>query len=175
MPIKEGIVSIRFTNKHEEIIKEMAEEQQIKPSKLIENITIQHIEVLHKCFKRQDLIIQRDEIKYLYNSFSKKQLDEWIELKYPKAVSSMQLFSPLMKSNEVSKVLRGWFKLNHNHLYYEDSNGWRVWKCNSDMGYNWLYVNAKVYSMMFESMQCKVKNFKVQNDGFEFHVEIPKN
>jgi len=173
MALKEEVISTRFTKQQLSNLKELAEKQGIKPSSLVESITTNFIDVLGKCFKRQDLIIQRDEIKLLYNRFNKNELDDWIEIKYPKTKSCMQLFAPEMKFKEISETWMSWFKLNNHYLYYEDLSGWRIWKCNSDMGYNWLYVNAKIYQKMFESVGCNIMDFKVKQDEFEFKVEIP--
>jgi len=173
--IKEKVLSIRLTKNQIDSLNDIANEGKIKTGKLMENITNDYINIFYKCFnKRHDLVIQRNEIKELYNRFEKDELDEWIEKKYPETVSCMQLFVPVFGFEKMSDTLMEWFKLNNHYLYYEDVDGWRTWKCISDMGYNWLYVNGKIYQKMFESIDCKITDFKTESDGFEFKVEIPK-
>ena len=154
--VKNEVVSVRFTTKHAKLLKNIANEQNISLSKLVEIISTNHVDVLGKCFKRQDIIMQREEIRKLYDNFSEDQLDKWIEDKFPKTLSCMKLFASIMEFNEISNVWMDWFKLNNHYLFYEDRNGWRTWRCNTDMGYNWLYVNGKIYLKMFESIGCQV-------------------
>jgi len=73
---KDEVFSLRFTTEHANSIKKIAPEQKISPTKTAENIINNYLEVLGKCFKRQDMIIQRTEIKELYNRFSKDELDK---------------------------------------------------------------------------------------------------
>ena len=175
MELKEAILSTRLTKHHRALLEIIASEQGIKTSALMENITTNFLDVFYKCFdKRHDVIIQRVEIKSLYNRFDKKQLDGWVDEKYPKTESCMRLFSPIMNFNEMSETWMGWFKLNNHHLFYEDLNDIRKWKCDGDMGYNWYYVHGKIYERMFELIKCKVSDLKVEQDGFEFKVIIPK-
>jgi len=74
--IKDEVFSLRFTKDHADSIRLAAKEQNISPSKAAENMIVNNIDVLNKCFKRQDLIIQRGEIKKLYSRFAKDELDE---------------------------------------------------------------------------------------------------
>lgn len=74
--IKDEVFSLRFTKERGNAIRLVAREQNISPTKAAENMIINNIDVLNKCFKRQDLIVQRGEIKKLYNKFSKEELDE---------------------------------------------------------------------------------------------------
>ena len=121
------------------------------------------------------MIIQRREMKKLYNRFSKDELDGWIEEKYDPTVSCMKLFSPMLKFEEMSQTMRNWFKQNGHHLYYDDKEGKRTIVCaNSDMGQNWLYVNGRIYFKMFKDANCTVENFQSDEESFEFTVEIPK-
>ena len=69
---KDEVFSLRFTKNHAETIKKLAHELNISPTKTAENIINNHIDVLEKCFKRQDMITQRKEIKQLYNRFEKE-------------------------------------------------------------------------------------------------------
>ena len=171
---KDEVFSLRFTPEHAKFIKSVAKEQNISPTKAIENILINHIDVLNKVFKRQDLIVQRVEIKKLYNRFSKTELDSWIETKYAPTVSCMQMFSPSLKFEEMTETMSRWFKQNGHHLYYDDNDGVRTIACaNSDMGYNWLYVNGMIYSKMFSDANYIISDFKSDDDGFEFKVKIP--
>jgi len=172
---KDEVFSLRFTKEHADHIKAIAKEQNISPTKAVENIVINDIEVLNKCFKRQDMIIQRKEIKKLYNKFSKKELDPWIKTKYEPTVSCMQLFSPMLKFEEMTETMTFWFKQNGNHLYYDDGDGVRTIVCaNSDMGYNWLYVNGMIYFKMFNDAKYPTFDFKSSDDEFKFKIQIPK-
>jgi hypothetical protein len=172
---KDEVFSLRFTKYHADAIRLAAKEQNISPSKSAENMIIHNIDVLNKCFKRQDLIIQRVEIKKLYNRFAKDELDNWVKEKYEPTVSCMQLFSPMLKFEEMTETMSVWFKQNGHHLYYDDQNGVRTIVCaNSDMGYNWLYVNGMIYFKMFNDAKNPTSDFKVNNDQFEFKVKIPK-
>ena len=54
---KGEVFSLRFTKDHANSIKKIAEEQHISPSKAAENLINYHLDVLNKCFKRQDLIM----------------------------------------------------------------------------------------------------------------------
>lgn len=172
---KDEVFSIRFTTEHSDLIKKIAHEQNISPTKTAENIINNYLDVLEKCFKRQDMIIQRKEIKELYNRFSKEELDKWIESKYPPTMSCMQLFSPMLKFEEMTETMFSWFKQNGHHLYYDDLDGVRTIVCaNSDMGYNWLYVNGVIYFRMFNDAKFITSGFKSDSEGFEFKVEIPK-
>lgn len=172
---KDEVFSLRFTKEHAKIIKTIAREQNISPTKSAENIITNYIEVLNKCFKRQDMIIQRQEMKKLYNMFSKKELDAWIKTKYEPTVSCMQLFSPMLKFEEMMNTMSVWFKQNGHHLYYDDSDGMRTIVCaNSDMGYNWLYVNGMIYFKMFGDAKYPTSDFKSSEDEFQFKVKIPK-
>lgn len=96
---------LRFTKDHATAIKKLAQEQDLSPTKTIENIVNNHLEVLDKCFKRQDMIIQRKEIKKLYNKFSKNELEGWIDEKYEPTVSCMKLFSPMLKFEEMTETM----------------------------------------------------------------------
>jgi len=60
---KDEVFSLRFTKNHADAIRLAAKEQNISPTKAAENMIINNIDILNKCFKRQDLIIQRAEIK----------------------------------------------------------------------------------------------------------------
>lgn len=172
---KDEVFSLRFTQKHAKFIKTIAKEQNISPTKAIENILVNYIDVLNKCFNRQDLIIQRGEIKKLYNRFSKEDLDSWIETKYEPTVSCMQLFSPMLKFEEMTETMSKWFKQNGHHLYYDDNDGIRTIACvNNDMGYNWLYVNGMIYFKMFNDAKYISSDFKSNDEEFEFKVQIPK-
>lgn len=171
---KDEVFSLRFTKDRADIIRKLAREQNISPTKTIENIVINNIEVLNKCFKRQDLIIQRSEIKKLYNRFSKDELDDWVAEKYQPTVSCMQLFSPMLKFDEMTSTMMSWYKQNGHHLYYDDADGYRTIVCaNSDMGANWLYVNGMIYFKMFNDANHNTSDFKSSNDHFEFKIKIP--
>ena len=173
--VKDEVFSLRFTKEQAQIIKNVAKEQNISPTKAAENMIKDNIEVLHKCFKRQDMIMQRGEIKKLYNRFVKEELDGWVKTKYEPTVSCMQLFSPLLNFEEMSETMTRWFKQNGHHLYYDDREGHRTWVCaNSDMGYNWLYVNGKIYFKMFDDAKYEASDFKSNDEEFEFKVKIPK-
>jgi len=170
---KDEVFSLRFTKDHATAIKKLAQEQDLSPTKTIENIVNNHLEVLDKCFKRQDMIIQRKEIKKLYNKFSKNELDSWIDEKYEPTVSCMKLFSPMLKFEEMTETMSRWFKQNGNHLYYDDKEGVRTIVCaNSDMGDNWLYVNGMIYFKMFNDAKHSTTDFKSDEDSFEFKVKI---
>jgi len=172
---KDEVFSLRFTKEHAESIKKMAQEQNMSPTKTAENIINDHIDVLGKCFKRQDMIIQRKEMKQLYNRFAKKELDGWIEEKYQPTVSCMKLFSPMLQFEEMTQTMASWFKQNGHHLYYDDNEDVRTIVCaNSDMGYNWLYVNGMIYFKMFNDAKHQTTDFKSDGDGFEFKVKIPQ-
>lgn len=172
---KDEVFSLRFTTEHANLIKKIAHEQKISPTKTAENIINNYLEVLWKCFKRQDMITQRAEIKELYNRFSKDDLDKWIERKYQPTVSCMQLFSPMLKFEEMAETMFNWFKQNGHHLYYDDIDGIRTIVCaNSDMGYNWLYVNGVIYFRIFNDAKFTTSDFKSNSEGFEFKVEIPE-
>lgn len=172
--IKNEVFSLRFTKDHANSIKKIAEEQDVSPTKIAENIINNYLEVLDKCFKRQDMIIQRGEIKKLYNRFSKDELDTWVKTKYGPTVSCMQLFSPMLDFAGMTKTMSIWFKQNGHHLYYDDENGIRTIVCiNSDMGYNWLYVNGMIYFKMFNDANHLATDFKSNKDGFEFKIQIP--
>jgi|APSaa5957512622_1039677.scaffolds.fasta_scaffold105291_1 hypothetical protein len=172
---KDEVFSLRFTKDHAALIKSLAKEQNLSPTKTAENIINNHIDVLSKCFKRQDMIIQRAEIKKLYNKFSKKELDPWIKTKYEPTVSCMQLFSPMLQFEEMIDTMSIWFKQNGHHLYYDDKDGVRTIVCaNSDMGYNWLYVNGMIYYKMFNDAKYYTSDFKSTDDEFEFKIKIPK-
>lgn len=169
---KDEVFSLRFTTNHADTIKKIAKEQDISPSKTLENIVNNHIEILEKCFKRQDMIMQRVEIKKLYNKFSEDELDEWIKTKYGPTVSCMQLFSPMLKFEEMTETMSRWFKQNGHHLYYDDDDGVRTIVCaNSDMGYNWLYVNGMIYFKMFDDAKHMTSDFKSDSEGFEFKIK----
>lgn len=170
---KDEVFSLRFTKDHATSIKKLAQEQDLSPTKTIENIVNNHLEVLDKCFKRQDMIIQRKEIKKLYNKFYKNELDSWIDEKYEPTVSCMKLFSPMLKFEEMTETMSRWFKQNGNHLYYDDKDGVRTIVCaNSDMGNNWLYVNGMIYFKMFNDAKHSTTDFKSDEDSFEFKVKI---
>lgn len=170
---KDEVFSLRFTKDHATSIKKLAQEHDLSPTKTIENIVNNHLEVLDKCFKRQDMIIQRKEIKKLYNKFSKNELDSWIDEKYEPTVSCMKLFSPMLKFEEMTETMSRWFKQNGNHLYYDDKEGIRTIVCaNSDMGNNWLYVNGMIYFKMFNDAKYSTTDFKSDEDSFEFKVKI---
>jgi len=172
---KNEVFSLRFTKEHADSIKKIAQEQNSSPTKAIENIINNHLEVLEKCFKRQDMIVQRSEIKKLYNKFTEKELDEWIETKYQPTVSCMQLFSPMLKFEEMVNTMLIWFKQNGHHLYYDDKEEIRTIACaNSDMGHNWLYVNAMIYFKMFNDAKYASDGFKSDQESFEFKIKIPK-
>ena len=49
---KDEVFSLRFTKEHANLIKSMAVEEGISPTKAIQNIVHNHIEVMAKCFKR---------------------------------------------------------------------------------------------------------------------------
>ena len=171
---KDEVFSLRFTKEHANSIKKIAAEQEISPTKIAENIINNYLDVLDKCFKRQDMIIQRGEIKKLYNRFSKDELNAWVKTKYEPTVSCMQLFSPMLDFEEMTKTMSIWFKQNGHHLYYDDENGIRTIVCaNSDMGYNWLYVNGMIYFKMFNDANHSTTDFKSNKEGFEFKIKIP--
>ena len=171
---KDDVFSIRFTREHADSIKKLAHELNLSPTKTAENIITNHLNILAKCFKRQDMIIQRIEIKKLYNRFEKKELDNWIKTKYEPTVSCMQLFSPMLKFEEMTETMSIWFKQNGHHMYFDDKDGVRTIVCaNSDMGYNWLYVNGMVYFKMFNDAKHKTTDFKSNENNFEFKVKIP--
>jgi len=172
---KDEVYSLRFTKDHSELIKKLAHELDSSPTKTAENIINNYLNVLTKCFKRQDMIVQRAEIKKLYNRFEKKELDDWIKTKYEPTVSCMQLFSPMLKFDEMTETMASWFKQNGHHLYYDDNEGVRTISCaNSDMGYNWLYVNGMIYSKMFNDAKHKTMDFKSDENNFEFKIVIPQ-
>ncbi len=172
---KGEVFSLRFTKDHANSIRKIAHEDDLSPTKAVENIVNNHLDILDKCFKRQDMIIQRDEIKKLYNRFSEKELGNWIETKYEPTVSCMQLFSPMLKFEEMTETVLKWFKQNGNHLYFDDRDGVRTIVCaNSDMGYNWLYVNGMIYFKMFNDAKHLTTDFKSNKENFEFKVKIPK-
>jgi len=172
---KDDVFSLRFTKEHANAIKLAAKEQNVSPTKAAENMIISSIEVLNKCFRRQDLIIQRGEIKKLYNRFAKDELDKWVKEKYEPTVSCMRLFSPMLKFEEMLETIVVWFKQNGHHLYYDDHDKTRTIVCaNSDMGYNWLYVHGMIYFKMFDDAKYSTTDFKSNNEGFEFKVKIPK-
>ena len=172
---KDEVFSLRFTKKHADAIRAAAREQNISPTKAAQNMIIHNIDVLNKCFKRQDLIIQRGEIKKLYSRFAKDELDKWVDEKYQPTVSCMQLFSPMMQFEEMTQTMTSWFKQNGHHLYYDDSEGYRTIVCaNSDMGENWLYVNGMIYFKMFADAKNPTSDFLSDSDHFEFKVKIPK-
>ena len=175
MQTKDEVFSLRFRKKHADAIRQTAREQNISPTKAAENMIVHNIDVLNKCFKRQDLIVQRGEIKKLYNRFTKKDLDKWVNEKYQPTVSCMQLFSPMLQFEEMTQTMSSWFKQNGHHLYYDDEEGFRTIVCaNSDMGYNWLYVHGQIYFKMFNDAKYPTNNFKSDNEHFEFNVKIPK-
>lgn len=158
---KDEVFSLRFTKDHAKSIKKVADEQNLSPTKTAENIINNHLDVLDKCFKRQDMIIQRKEMKQLYNRFAKKELDGWIKTKYEPTVSCMQLFSPMLKFEEMAETMSSWFKQNGHHLYFDDAGGFRTIVCaNSDMGYNWLYVNGMIYfkCLMMQNTKLVILN-----------------
>jgi len=170
---KDEVFSIRFTKDHANSIRKIAEDQKISPTKAAENIINNHLDILDKCFKRQDMIMQRGEIKKLYNRFSKDELDEWIKTKYESTVSCMQLFSPMLNFEEMTEIMSVWFKQNGHHLYYDDDDGIRTIVCsNSDMGYNWLYVNGMIYFQMFNNAHHSTTDFKSNKESFEFKIKI---
>ena len=170
--IKDEVFSLRFTKEHSESIKKLAHELNISPTKTAENIVNNHLDVLAKCWKRQDMIVQRAEIKKLYNKFKKEELEDWIKTKYEPTVSCMQLFSPMLKFEEMIETMTSWFKQNGHHLYYDDKENIRTIVCaNSDMGYNWLYVNGMIYFKMFNDAKHKTSDFKSDESNFEFKVE----
>ena len=72
---KGEVFSLRFTKDHANSIKKIAHEHNLSPTKAAENMINNHLDILSKCFKRQDMIIQLEEIKKLYNRFSKNELD----------------------------------------------------------------------------------------------------
>lgn len=173
--IKDEVFSLRFTKDHAELIKKLANELNISPTKTTENIVNNHLDILAKCWKRQDMIVQRVEIKKLYNRFKKEELDEWIETKYKPTVSCMELFSPMLKFDEMIETMVLWFKQNGHNLYYDDKDRVRTIVCaNSDMGFNWLYVNGMIYFKMFNEAKHKTTDFKSDEGNFEFKVEIPQ-
>ena len=175
MQIKEEVFSLRFTKNHGDAIRQAAKEQNISPTKAAENMIIHNIDVLNKCFKRQDMIIQRGEIKKLYNRFAKKELDKWVDEKYEPTVSCMQLFSPMLQFEEMTQTMSSWFKQNGHNLYYDDNDGIRTIVCaNSDMGYNWLYVHGMIYFKMFNDAKYPTSEFKSNDEEFTFKVIIPK-
>ena len=102
---KDEVFSLRFTKIHSESIKKLAHELNLSPTKTAENIINNHLDVLTKCWKRQDMIVQRAEIKKLYNRFEKGELDDWIKTKYEPTVSCMQLFSPMLKFEEMTETM----------------------------------------------------------------------
>ena len=172
---KDEVFSLRFTKEHADAIRALAKENNISPSKAAENIIVNNLDVLNKCFKRQDMIIQRGEMKKLYNRFSKSDLDEWVNEKYQPTVSCMQLFSPMLKFEEMTDTMKAWFKQNGHHLYYDDIDGFRTIVCaNSDMGYNWLYVNGQIYYKMFNDAKYPTSDFKSDEEQFEFKIKIPQ-
>lgn len=172
---KDEVFSLRFTKDHADAIRLAAKEQNISPTKSAENMIINNIDVLNKCFKRQDLIIQRGEIKKLYSKFAKDDLDEWVKEKYEPTVSCMKLFSPMLKFEEMTETMSAWFKQNGHHLYYDDNDGIRMIVCgNSDMGYNWLYVHGMIYFKMFKDAKYPTSDFNSNDGRFEFKVKIPK-
>ena len=175
MQTKDEVFSLRFRKDHAEAIRQAAKEQNISPTKAAENMIIHNIDVLNKCFMRQDLIIQRVEIKKLYSRFAKKELDNWVDEKYGPTVSCMKLFCPMLQFEEMTKTMSSWFKQNGHHLYYEDNDGIRTIVCaNSDMGYNWLYVHGMIYFKMFNNAKYPTNEFKSDNEEFSFKVKISK-
>lgn len=66
---KDEVTSPRFTEEHAGAIRALAKENNISPSKAAENIIANNIDVLNECFKRQDMIIQRGEMKKPYQIF----------------------------------------------------------------------------------------------------------
>ena len=175
MQTKDEVFSIRFTRNHAEAIRQAAKEQNISPTKAAENMIIHNIDVLNKCFKRQDMIIQRGEIKKLYRRFAKKELDKWVGEKYGPTVSCMRLFCPMLQFEEMTQTMASWFKQNGHHFYYDDIDGARTIVCaNSDMGYNWLYVNGMIYFKMFNSAKYPTSDFRSNDEEFGFKVKIPK-
>ncbi len=175
MQTKDEVFSLRFRRNHAEAIRQAAKEQNISPTKAAENMIIHNIDVLNKCFKRQDLIIQRGEIKKLYSRFAKKELDKWVDEKYEQTVSCMKLFSPMLQFEEMTQTMSSWFKQNGHHLYYDDYDGIRTIVCsNSDMGYNWLYVHGMIYFKMFNDAKYPTNEFKSENEEFSFKVKISK-
>ena len=172
---KDEVFSLRFTKDHANVIKKLAREQNLSPTKTAENLVNNHLDILTKCFKRQDMIIQRKEIKQLYNRFEKDELDGWIKTKYEPTLSCMKLFAPVFEFEEMTETMAIWFKQNGHHLYFDDKDGVRTIVCaNSDMGYNWLYVNGMIYFKMFNDAKNKTTDFKSDEDGFEFKVKIPQ-
>jgi len=175
MQTKDEVFSLRFRKNHAEAIRQAAKEQNISPTKAAENMIIHNIDVLNKCFKRQDLIIQRGEIKKLYSRFAKKELDNWVDEKYGPTMSCMKLFCPNLQFEEMTQAMSSWFKQNGHHLYYEDNDGSRTIVCaNSDMGCNWLYVHGIIYFKMFNDAKYPTNEFKSDNEEFSFKVKIPK-
>ncbi len=175
MQTKDEVFSLRFRKNHAEAIRQAAKEQNISPTKAAENMIIHNIDVLNKCFKRQDMIVQRGEIKKLYSRFAKKELDNWVDEKYGPTVSCMKLFCPMLQFEEMTQTMSSWFKQNGHHLYYEDNDGIRTIVCaNSDMGYNWLYVHGMIYFKMFNDSKYPTSEFKSDHETFSFKVIIPK-
>ena len=175
MQTKDEVFSLRFRKNHAEAIRQAAKEQNISPTKAAENMIIHNIDVLNKCFMRQDLIIQRGEIKKLYSRFAIKELDNWVDEKYGPTVSCMKLFCPMLQFEEMTKTMSSWFKQNGHHLYYEDNDVIRTIVCaNSDMGYNWLYVHGMIYFKMFNDAKYPTNEFKSDNEEFSFKVKISK-
>ena len=173
---KDEVFSLRFTKERADAIRLTAKEHNISPTKAAENIIINNIDVLNKCFKRQDLIVQRGEIKKLYNKFSKEELDEWVGEKYESTRSCMRLFSPMLQFEEMVSTMSLWFKQNGHHLYYDDSEGIRTIVCaNSDMGHNWFYVNGMVYFKMLNDANYSTSNFESNDEKFEFKIKIPRH
>ena len=81
------------------------------------------------------MIIQRGEMKKLYNRFSKSDLDEWVNENINQQFLVVELFSPMLKFEEMTDTMLGWFKQNGHHLYFDDNDEFRTIVCaNSDMG-----------------------------------------
>jgi len=171
--MENNIISVRFQQKCIQLIKKISTKRGIKPAKLIEIITNNYIEILDKCFDRRDIIVQRVEMQELYNKLSKNELDDWIEIVFPRTLMCMKLLIPKFELDKISDTWMKWYELNSHQLEYEDNNGYREFHCITDMGYNWVYVYGKVYYEIFESNGFKVSEFNAHEDGFNFKVKIP--
>jgi len=145
----------------------------VKPAKLVQIITDDYIKILNPCFARRDIIIQRTEYMELYKNIPKSKLDEWVESNFRKTLSCMKMFVPVMEFQKMTDAWMKFYEMNSHHLGYEDNDGWRSFRCISDMGHNWCYMYGNVYYKIFEQKLFEVKDLEIHNDEFSFKVKIP--
>ena len=170
---KDRIISVRFSQKCITLLKKISSRRGIKPAKLVQIITDDYIKILNPCFARRDMIIQRAEYMELYQNIPLDKLDEWVEKSFKKTLSCMKIFVPVLEFHKMTDAWMKFYEMNSHHLVYEDNDGWRTFRCITDMGYNWCHVYGNVYCNIFQYKSFEVKDFIVQEDEFSFKVKIP--